>query len=118
MALRVLVCGGLMYMDRARIFSTLDQLHREPGIEIVLHGGASGADLLCLAWADANAVPAIAFQTNWSRDGRLATEKRNQRMLAEGRPHLLVAFPGGKGTAELVRMAQEAQLQVIAIDPA
>ncbi|MGZ5889322.1 MAG: SLOG family protein [Hyphomicrobium sp.] len=46
MSLRVLVCGGRMYANRNRIFEVLSALHRERGIEIILHGAASGADLL------------------------------------------------------------------------
>jgi predicted Rossmann-fold nucleotide-binding protein len=116
MALRVLVCGGRMYMDRDRIFDCLGQLHQERGIEVILHGGASGADLLSVAWADRNGLQAIGFPANWSKDGKSASIKRNQKMLEEGRPHVLVAFPGGQGTAEMIRFAKTNGLEVIEVD--
>ena len=115
MSVRVLVCGGLMYSDRKRIFDVLSELHRERGIEVILHGGASGADLLSVAWADKNGLKAIGFPANWGRDGKLAALRRNQKIIAEGRPNLLLAFPGGKGTAEMVRFAREHELPVIEI---
>ena len=37
---------------------------------------------------------------------------RNRRMLEEGRPDLVIAFPGGKGTANMVRIALQAGIQV------
>jgi hypothetical protein len=37
------------------------------------------------------------FQAAWA-----ARPLRNQRMLTEGKPNLFVAFPGGKGTANMV----------------
>jgi hypothetical protein len=38
-------------------------------------------------------------------DGRAAGPRRNQRMLEDFRPDLVVAFPGGRGTAYMVRRA-------------
>jgi predicted Rossmann-fold nucleotide-binding protein len=34
-------------------------------------------------------------------------------MLAEGRPDAVIAFPGGKGTADMVRKARAAGLPVV-----
>jgi hypothetical protein len=42
---------------------------------------------------------------------------RNQRMLVEGKPDLVVAFPGGKGTAGMVTLARNAGVDVIMVDP-
>jgi hypothetical protein len=104
-----------MYADRNRIFEVLSELHRERGIEVILHGAASGADLLSVAWADKNGLRAIGFPANWGKDGKLAAQKRNQRIMSEGRPHLLLAFPGGKGTAEMIRLAKAERLDVIEV---
>jgi hypothetical protein len=40
---------------------------------------------------------------------------RNQQMLDEGRPTLVVAFPGGRGTADMMRRARVAGIEVIEI---
>jgi hypothetical protein len=37
--------------------------------------------------------------------GRSGGPKRNQQMLEEGKPDLVLAFPGGRGTADMVRRA-------------
>ena len=49
---------------------------------------------------------------DWKRYGRGAGPARNQAMLVEFNPQLLVAFPGGKGTADMVRRAQKAGVRV------
>jgi hypothetical protein len=36
-------------------------------------------------------------------------------MLREGKPDLVIAFPGGRGTAHMTRIALEAGLKVIEI---
>lgn len=43
---------------------------------------------------------------------------RNQRMIDEGRPDLVVAFPGGRGTADMIRRATEAGIEVFRIGSA
>ena len=113
MSLRVLVCGGRMYADRERIFQVLGDLHRERGIEVILHGAASGVDLLSVVRADRNGLRAIGFPADWARDGKRASQKRNQKIMSVGRPHMLVAFPGGKGTAEMIRFAKAEGIQVV-----
>ena len=49
----------------------------------------------------------------WHRLGRKAGPIRNQRMLDEGKPDLVVAFPGGTGTAGMVALACKAGVRVI-----
>ena len=36
-------------------------------------------------------------------------------MLDEGKPDLVIAFPGGKGTADMARRAREAGIEVIEV---
>jgi hypothetical protein len=84
-----------MYADRERIFQVLSDLHRARGIEVILHGAASGVDLLSVVWADKNGLRAVPFPADWARDGKLASQKRHRKIISQGRPHLLLAFPGG-----------------------
>ena len=37
------------------------------------------------------------------------------RMLEEGRPDLVIAFPGGRGTADLVARARRAGVEVMEV---
>jgi hypothetical protein len=52
-----------------------------------------------------NYVPVIEFPANWKVYGRAAGPIRNMKMLLEGKPDLVVAFPGGIGTADMVKKA-------------
>ena len=40
---------------------------------------------------------------------------RNREMLERGRPDLVIAFPGGPGTANMVKLAREAGIEVIKV---
>lgn len=107
--MRVLVCGGREYSDRNRVRKELMKLKPTR----VIHGNARGADLLADAWARSVGVPADAYQAEWSKHGKFAGPLRNQRMLDEGRPDVVLAFPGGRGTADMVRRARAAGIKVI-----
>lgn len=106
--MRVLVCGGRDYADHARVHEVLDKLHREAGIDVIIEGGARGADRWAYQWADSSGVDTATFEADWENQGSFAGPMRNKRMLEEGRPDLVIAFPGGRGTADMVRKARKA----------
>lgn len=127
---RVLVCGGRDFgcPDRRRplppeviargnrevltLFWELDSLDQERRVTRLISGGARGADSLAELWARSRLIPIDLFPANWNRDGKAAGPIRNRRMLEEGRPDLVVAFPGGSGTANMVRIATAAGVPV------
>lgn len=115
--MRVLVCGGRYYSDIVRVFMVLDKLNRDAGIDCIIQGGAKGADRLALEWAAQAGCPVNQFDADWENQGSFAGPARNSRMLAEGRPDLVIGFPGGRGTADMMRKARKAGVEVIEIAP-
>lgn len=117
--MRVLICGGRYFDDRNFIWNTLCDLHRKRGpITCVVHGAASGADTEGMIWAQA--MPSVLhapFQAEWDKYGKAAGPIRNQRMIDEGKPDLVVAFPGGKGTADMVARSRNAGIEIIEVQP-
>ncbi|MGQ3297700.1 DUF2493 domain-containing protein [Reyranella sp.] len=110
---RVLVCGGRTYRDMREVSRVLDGLAPKP--TLIIHGGAFGADSCASEWAYKRGVPEQRFAADWKTHGRAAGPIRNQQMLDEGRPDLVVAFPGGTGTADMVRRAKAAGVRVIEV---
>ena len=108
---RVLVCGGRDYDDQDAVFSVLNKLRPT----FIIEGGARGADTLAWLWARRNLGPdqRLQFQARWDRHGKAAGAIRNQEMIDIGKPDLVVAFPGGKGTADMVRRAKRAGIPVL-----
>ena len=112
--MRVLICGGRQFEDAAFLWKSMDDLNaRTPGgITEVIVGGAVGADTLGEHWAKDRRVPYRIFVADWSTHGRAAGPIRNQAMLDEGKPDIVVAFPGGRGTLDMVRRARAANVPV------
>lgn len=110
--MKVLVCGGRDYADRRAAFAYLDGLHQLFVVSQVIEGGARGADRLGKEWAESRAIPIRTFRAKWDEHGRGAGHIRNGQMLAVGKPDAVVAFPGGRGTADMVRRAEQARVPV------
>lgn len=110
--MRVLVCGGRDFSDRAFIERALASLAKVECIDAVIEGNASGVDRIAGFWARQRDIPNLKFTAEWDRLGRAAGPIRNQRMIEEGRPDLVIAFPGGRGTADMVRRAKAAGIKV------
>lgn len=120
--MRVLVCGGREYDDWT-VFANTMYRHFHPdatGEECrksptIIHGDAKGADFMARLWAICNGFDEVRFPADWKAHGKGAGPIRNQRMLDEGKPDVVVAFPGGKGTVDMVARAKKAGIPVIEI---
>ena len=110
---RVLVCGGRSYGEVARLDAVLDRLHAERKFSVLICGGATGADSLAMRWAAIRGVPTEVHYADWANEGKAAGPIRNKKMLVEGKPNLVVAFPGGVGTSNMVGIAREAGIEVL-----
>lgn len=111
----IIVCGGRTYSDAAKMHEVLSAI---PGLTRIVHGDQKGADRLADAWARANGVTVTPVPADWLKYRRSAGPIRNRRMLREfGRIDLVVAFPGGAGTAHMVEAAKYAHVTVRVIDP-
>lgn len=114
--LKVLVCGGRDYSRKAYLDATLDELHADRPFSIVIHGAARGADTLAGEWAVTRGVGFRSYPAEWDKYGKSAGHIRNQRMLDAESPDLVVAFPGGRGTADMVARARLAGVPVMEIE--
>lgn len=112
---RVLVCGGRDYTNEAMAFAILDAAHAANPIIEVIHGAAAGADMLAAMWAAKRGVPERPFQADWETYGKAAGPMRNRKMLDEGKPHIVIAFPGGRGTRNMIEQAEGANVPVARI---
>lgn len=109
---RTLVCGGRDYKDAATVAAMLSATKPET----LIHGGAAGADTLAGTWWKRFGPNyALVFMADWDRHGRRAGPIRNAHMLAEGKPDFVLAFPGGRGTEDMVTKAKAAGVPVLRV---
>lgn len=111
--MRILVCGGRDFTDTDSMFSVLDRVSATRGMSWLIHGGCpTGADKIAGQWAEARRIPEWVFPPNWPKYGKAAGPIRNQQMIDEGKPNACVAFPGGRGTADMIARCKKAGIPV------
>lgn len=112
--MRVLVCGGRTFSDWPWLYEELNKIHAKTPITMVIHGAARGADAQAGAWARDVAIPCLSVPAQWDRYGKSAGFIRNAQMLTYD-PDLVVAFPGGSGTSNMISKANGKGIPVVLI---
>ena len=111
--MRIVVCGGRANSALGIVEQELTKLHRRENVTIVSHG-CSGAHASAIeSWARSQGVAIVRYPPNWELFGQRAERLRNTFMLHDSRPDLVVAFPSGHATSDLVRRAISADIAAI-----
>lgn len=114
--MRVLVCGGRNYDGDGpwnHVMDVLGEVHMKTPISAIIEGGATGADSLARAWAKGHRVKCVTVPADWATHGRAAGPIRNRRMLFDFKPDIVIAFPGGRGTEDMIRQAEQLGIKVM-----
>ena len=117
---RVLVCGGRDYDDRTYFFHFMDRVLETIGGAgetprrdvVIIHGAARGADTLADDYARERELRVIRYPADWNTHKKAAGPIRNKLMLTDGQPHVIIAFKGGNGTADMIRQGKKAGVPV------
>lgn len=124
----MLVCGGRDLKEYNYVRDKLDALCEYRGCihepdkfgnflpnVFIISGGAKGADSFAIDWAIVNWCQYKEYEADWGKYGKKAGPIRNQQMLDEGNPDLVVAFPtkNSRGTFDMIRRANKAGVETI-----
>lgn len=121
---RVLICGGRDFED-IRAFAAVMSKYRNmwawPLKVIVGYDPEKkyppGADEIAYNWARDWGLERETYPYHYHL-GKAGGGSRNQQMLDEGKPDLVIAFPteNSKGTWDMVRRAKKAGVQTIVVE--
>lgn len=113
--MKVIVCGGRNFHNEKKLYEILDKLHDKYLFTRLAEGDADGADRLAGYWAEDRGIPLNKYPADWNKHGNRAGYIRNAHMLHREQPDLLIAFPGGPGTAHMVASARKAGVKIVEI---
>lgn len=99
----IVVTGGRDYQGDVDIaMETFNSTH---AITLLIHGGARGADSRAAMWARKRGIHTAELAPLWDLFGRKAGHLRN-RAMASLKPEYCIKFPGGSGTADMVKICE------------
>lgn len=99
-----LICGGRDFADQEMFDNAMSDILTLRGCPSrIVEGGARGADKMAFAWATRMAIHVTEVRADWKAHGTAADPIRNQKMLDDHKPQVVIAFPGGRGTADMIR---------------
>jgi len=110
------VTGGRNFHNWELTYRVLDRVHRLRRIKALVCGMAPGLDSMSARWAQQRGVPLIAAPADWKRFGKAAGVLRNEAMLVDHEPHVCIAFPGGRGTADCVRRVKARGIPLLVVE--
>lgn len=114
--MRVIVCGGRDQVDYEFVRNVLDHLHKEFNFTHIIEGEARGTDKMPRRWAEERGIPFTPVQAEWNKYGYGAGPIRNRLMVEQGKPDMVIAFPGGKGTANMIKTAGRFNIKVLEVE--
>lgn len=102
--MKVAVIGGRDFSNKELLYKTLNNLRIKP--ELIISGGALGADTLAEAWAKDNNIPTQIFYPDWNKHGKAAGPIRNKLIVESC--DVCIAFWDGKsrGTKSSIDMCK------------
>jgi hypothetical protein len=110
---KIAFAGGVEFNDHQAIWTALDKVHAKHAGMVLIHGGSPrGAERIAACWADKRKVTQTAFKPDWTREGKAAPFKRNDRML-DVLPIGLVVFPGSGITDNLADKAKKLGIRLM-----
>jgi len=114
--MKILVCGGRDYSNYSELSQELDRLDKAFSIKAVVQGAARGADTLAGQWAIERGKEHFPTPADWTTFGRSAGPIRNAKMLSDHPDiSLVVAFPGGRGTENMITQARAKNIDVLKV---
>jgi predicted Rossmann fold nucleotide-binding protein DprA/Smf involved in DNA uptake len=108
--MKMVVAGSRFAELGAEDLAKLDAIHAAEGVTELASGGAKGVDQAAEVWAESRGIPVRRFKPDWQRYGRGAGPVRNREMATYA--DLVVVFPGGSGTRNMLSEAKKAGKRV------
>lgn len=116
--MRILICGGRDF-NREDVFDrVLNSIKSVNGDLEIISGMARGADTMAVNFAKTHGYKLYEFPADWSKYNNAAGPIRNQQMIDEGNPDIVIAFPtkNSRGTWDMIRRAEKANIKIIIVN--
>lgn len=105
--MKVAIIGSRSYTDYDRLKYILDALSEKINIDLIVSGGAKGADTLGYKYAIENNIKTLIFKPEWDKYGKIAGFIRNEQIVKSS--DIVLAFWDGisNGTKNSIGLCEK-----------
>jgi hypothetical protein len=80
--MKLSIVGSRTFNDKTKAFTVLDEIEKQIGkIDLIISGGACGADTIGELYAQSKNIPTLIFLPNWEKYGKSAGFIRNSKIV-------------------------------------
>lgn len=113
--MKIAVVGSRTFKDYKLLHDCLDGVMKKFTIDLIVSGGAFGADTLAERFAREKGIPTLILKPDWDKHGKSAGFKRNKDIVDAA--DVVVAFWDGfsAGTKNTIKLAEKAKKGVVVV---
>ena len=101
---KIVVSGSPSFQN----LELLEAVLNEEKPDVIISGGLhTGAEDMAREYARKHGIKRLSFPKRNQKNSRHEYDRRNAFMFETTKPHLVIAFPGGTETHQVVKMARE-----------
>lgn len=112
--MKVLICGDRHWNNYQSVLDIVKRIIKKYDNVIIIEGGCSGADAMAKKAAIECNIPYKEYPAHWDKHGKAAGPIRNQKMLDEEKPDMVIAFHSeidkSKGTKDMQKRVKKASV--------
>ena len=113
--MRLAIVGSREFENYDLVCAEVAKIKETQTIDLIVSGGAKGADTLALKYAALNHIPLMEFKPDYEKYGRGAPLQRNTLIVQNSDWVLAFVAPTSKGTWDTIRKAQKMMKKVIIV---
>ena len=114
--MNVLICGSRTFNDMTILRKSMNKIEFPVDDIQIISGGAVGADILAIQYAEENNFPILIIKPEWDKYGKQAGMIRNKKLVALA--DVMIAFwdNQSKGTLNSIQLSQQKRIGFIVFD--
>ena len=113
--MRLAIVGSREFTNYDLLCSEVAKIQETQKIDLIVSGGATGADTLAKKYAAKNRSPLMEFLPDYSRSGRGAPLQRNSLIVKNADWVLAFVTATSKGSWDTIRKAERAKKKIIIV---
>jgi hypothetical protein len=105
--MKLVVIGSRGFNNYELLFQTLEKINESGNIELIVSGGAAGADSLAERYAKERNIPILIIKPEWELYGKSAGFVRNEKLWDAATQGIAFWDGQSKGTAHSFQIAKK-----------